>query len=193
MPRAKQFCEKEVLNKAMKLFWKKGFHATSVQDLVSTLGISRASLYDTFGDKKNLFNSAFENYVTQSVSFINDFFEKQQSIKEGFYLLLNTVVSQSIEDKEHKGCFVVNTITEMTPCDKELEKKLFKSRKKIKKVFQRLIEVAQEKGEICKKKDAKSIASALYILYSGLQVASKVRPKEKELKDTIAISLSILN
>ena len=44
MPRTKQFNEEEVLNKAMELFWEKGFHATSIQDLVSHLGINRASL-----------------------------------------------------------------------------------------------------------------------------------------------------
>ena len=54
MPRVKQFNEDEVLNKAMELFWKKGYNATSMQDIVDYLGINRASLYSTFGGKKNL-------------------------------------------------------------------------------------------------------------------------------------------
>ena len=62
MPRTKQFDEKEVLKNAMELFWEKGFHATSIQDLVSHLGINRASLYDTYGGKDELFNTAFETY-----------------------------------------------------------------------------------------------------------------------------------
>ena len=58
MPRVKLFDEKDVLNKATDLFWKQGFAATSVQDLVSHLGINRASLYDTFGDKEKLFKKS---------------------------------------------------------------------------------------------------------------------------------------
>jgi TetR/AcrR family transcriptional repressor of nem operon len=54
MPRVKLFDENEVLNKAMNLFWKQGYSATSIQDLVSHLGINRASLYDTYGDKEKL-------------------------------------------------------------------------------------------------------------------------------------------
>ena len=59
MARKKQFEEHEILTKATDLFWKQGFHATSIQDLVNHLKINRASLYDTFGGKEELFNKAF--------------------------------------------------------------------------------------------------------------------------------------
>ena len=55
MARSKQFNTEEVLEKAIRLFWKQGFHATSMEDLVSTLGINRASMYNTFGSKQVLF------------------------------------------------------------------------------------------------------------------------------------------
>jgi len=57
MPRVKLFDEKEVLTKAMNLFWKQGYAATSIRDLVNHLGINRASLYGTFGDKEQLFKT----------------------------------------------------------------------------------------------------------------------------------------
>ena len=63
MPRTKQFCEIETLEKAVELFWNKGFHATSMQDLVSHLGINRASLYATYGDKSDLFKKALCAYT----------------------------------------------------------------------------------------------------------------------------------
>ncbi len=49
--RPKNFNPEEALNKAMDLFWDRGFEATSIQDLVDNVGINRASMYDTFGDK----------------------------------------------------------------------------------------------------------------------------------------------
>ena len=62
MARTKDFDENEVLTKAMHLFWSKGYNATSMEDLVSGLGISRSSLYDTYTDKHTLFIKALENY-----------------------------------------------------------------------------------------------------------------------------------
>ena len=62
MARTKDFDEDEVLTKAMNLFWLNGYNGTSMQDLVDGLGISRSSLYDTFGDKRSLFLKTLENY-----------------------------------------------------------------------------------------------------------------------------------
>ena len=77
MPRTKAFDEQEVLEKAMELFWKKGYYATSIQDLVNHLGINRASLYDTFGGKKKLFLHTFSHYRTVNTQGVKDFLEGQ--------------------------------------------------------------------------------------------------------------------
>ena len=70
MARTKDFDEDEVLDKAMYLFWNQGYNGTSMQDLVDGLGISRSSLYDTFGDKHSLFIKTLENYKKNASSVI---------------------------------------------------------------------------------------------------------------------------
>ena len=55
MARTKEFNEDQALDKAIEIFWHKGYNGTSAQDLVNHLGLSRSSLYDTFGDKQKLF------------------------------------------------------------------------------------------------------------------------------------------
>jgi len=62
MGRTKQFNRQAALEDAMKVFWAKGFHGTSMQDLVDELGVNRQSLYDTFGGKHELFEAALERY-----------------------------------------------------------------------------------------------------------------------------------
>ena len=62
MARIKEFDENEVLERAKLLFWKQGFHATSIQNLVDHLGISRGSIYDTFGGKNELYEKALKVY-----------------------------------------------------------------------------------------------------------------------------------
>src|SRR5512134_1716882 len=62
MVRTKQFDRHAVLDEAMEVFWERGFHATSIQDLVDRLGVNRQSLYDTYGGKDQLFLAALERY-----------------------------------------------------------------------------------------------------------------------------------
>ena len=68
MARTKCFNRDEALEKAMQAFWAKGYEATSVQDLVDCMGINRGSLYDTFGDKHQLFLEALDQYGTGCVA-----------------------------------------------------------------------------------------------------------------------------
>ena len=63
MARTKEFDRIEVLDRATDLFWEKGYESTSMQDLVETMGIGRASLYDTFGSKQELFAEVLERYA----------------------------------------------------------------------------------------------------------------------------------
>ena len=93
MPRVKLFDENEVLTKAMNLFWKQGYAATSVQDLVTHLGINRASLYDTFGDKEQLFKKSFELYRKTNIEGLKHFLDSQKndvilSVQQAYFDLL---------------------------------------------------------------------------------------------------------
>ena len=70
MPRTKEFDEAEVLDRALELFRARGYQQTSFSDLTTELGVSRQSIYDTYGDKHALFHAALQNYVTRALDFI---------------------------------------------------------------------------------------------------------------------------
>jgi TetR/AcrR family transcriptional repressor of nem operon len=120
MPRVKLFNENDVLEKAMNLFWKKGYDATSIQDLVNHLGINRASLYDTFEGKKELFAKVFLLYRETNSNGLKQFLSSQDDIKLGFSRLFIQVIEQSKSDIHNKECFVVNTTIEFIPNDFEM-------------------------------------------------------------------------
>ena len=65
MARTRSFDEDEVLDRAMALFWRKGFEATSIEELVSVSGINRASMYAVFGDKRRLFLAVLDHYLAR--------------------------------------------------------------------------------------------------------------------------------
>ncbi|AUC74930.1 TetR/AcrR family transcriptional regulator [Olleya sp. Bg11-27] len=193
MPRVKLFDENEVLTKAMHLFWKQGYAATSVQDLVNCLGINRASIYDTFGGKAQLFKKAFELYRNINLEGVIRFFENQPDVKIGFSELFQKAIQDDVLDKDNKGCFVVNTTTELVPNDKSLLVILEKNKQDFEKVFYKYLKKGQESGQLKTTHDLKAIATLFYTLYNGIRVVSKTRPSKKESSDSITIALSLLD
>ncbi|MEM8927140.1 MAG: TetR/AcrR family transcriptional regulator [Bacteroidota bacterium] len=193
MPRTKQFCEEDVLKKAMELFWEKGFHATSMQDLVSHLGINRASLYDTYGGKEQLFDRAFSHYLASAGSWLVDLFQQESSVKEGFRRLFSTAIAEAIEDPCRKGCFVVNTTTELVPGNGKMNQTLLEHKAQMEQLFVTYVQQGINNGEIPEHKDAQEIGLMLFTLYNGIRVVSKVDTDTKKLQKVVDSGLSVLN
>ncbi len=114
MPRVKLFDQEQVLQKAIELFWKKGYYATSINDLVQHLGLSRSSLYDTFGDKHELFERAFEHYQKINSESLRQYLDSQDNVREGLRQLFEKAIDTALQDPDHKGCLMVNTPTLIT-------------------------------------------------------------------------------
>ncbi|MCP4522274.1 MAG: TetR/AcrR family transcriptional regulator [Cytophagales bacterium] len=193
MPRVKKFDENEVLSKAMNLFWKQGYSATSVQDLVSHLGINRGSLYDTFGDKEQLFKKSFELYIDSNKKGLTRFLNNYQNVKEGIAELFSNAIQEAINDEDKKGCFVVNTTTELIPNDEKLLIILERNKQDFEKIFHGYLKKGQAKGQITKEQDLEATASLFYTLYNGIRVVSKVNPNKTKLLNSVNVALSLLS
>ncbi|PKG43541.1 TetR/AcrR family transcriptional regulator [Psychroflexus sp. MES1-P1E] len=193
MPRVKLFDENEVLSKATELFWKKGYHATSIQDLVSFLGINRGSLYDTYGGKKELFDKAFEFYRSNNSNGITAFFKSQNEVKKGFRKLFEMGIDESVADIDLKGCFVVNTTTELIPGEDSLLNLIQDNKKLFEGIFYSFLLKGQQNGEIAKGKNIKTISCLFYTFYSGLKVVAKVEKNPKELMNSVDEILMLLD
>ena len=193
MARTKQFKEEETLLKAVDLFWKKGFHATSMQDLVDGLGISRSSLYDTYGGKDELFAKAFSKYRESAGTNMKQHLAEFTSVKEGLLKLFEKNIDGTLNDPDAKGCFVVNVTTELVPSDKALKEVVFENRRASEELFLSYLQKGVETGEIPKEKDLPSIASMLFTLNNGLQVVAKTKPSKEELMNMVKVALQVLD
>lgn len=193
MGRSKQFDEQQVLEKAMELFWKKGYHDTSVQDLVDHLAINRASLYDTYGGKDTLFEKTFENYQQRNLQWIKNFLAQQPAVKPGLLKLFTNLVDQLVTDTDHKGCFVVNITTELIPNEEKWRPVLNRNRETMETLFFQLLQRGVAQGEISPDKDLKSIAAFLFTLNNGLHVVAKINPSRKDLLQVVEAGLTVLN
>ena len=191
MARPKAFDEATVLQKAIELFWQQGFHATSVQDLVDHLGINRASLYSTFGDKKALFDQAFNHYRQSQAAGMQAYLTQQSDVRTGIAQLFTTAIEQTRTNS--KGCFVVNVTTEMLPLDASLAPVLQANQAKMEAVFYAYLLAGERRGEIPPGKDLRGLASLLFTLYNGLQVIGKIPGSESSLRAALASALQLLD
>jgi TetR/AcrR family transcriptional repressor of nem operon len=192
MARTKEFEEEEALEKAMQLFWTKGYNATSMQDIVDALGLSRSSIYDTFGDKEKLFLETLKKYNRQSPEKILCMIEKSTDAKATLKEIFANIVEEALSDSEHKGCFVVNVIVEQASCSSDIKTIADENLRDLENTFVKLLQKGQEAGQISDKYEPRALAYFLNNAILGLRVAAKSGGDRKKLEDIVNITLSVL-
>ena len=184
MPRKKEFDVDTVLNKAMAAFWTRGYKATSLNDLLDCMQIQRASLYNTFDDKRTLFLNALRRYDIMrqtEIAALAKAYSPRQAILSVFRDTITAVVEKGARD----GCFLVNTALELSPHDQEVAQVVGRAFIKRERFFRKMIEKGRANGEIAKSVVPLQTARALLSLFIGLRVLSRSRP-EKVLLQSIA-------
>jgi TetR/AcrR family transcriptional regulator, transcriptional repressor for nem operon len=193
MARTKDFDEDEVLAKAINLFWRKGYNGTSMQDLVDTLGISRSSLYDTFGDKHQLYLKALESYQQAETAKRNSILDKPIPAKTAIRQLLDLTILELINDKQHKGCFLINAAVETAPHNKEVNTIICRNEQALETAFYEVILRGQKSGEISTKQDARALARLIFNTIVGFRVTGKSATDKSVFEDIVRLTLSVLD
>jgi TetR/AcrR family transcriptional repressor of nem operon len=185
MARTKEFNEDQALDKAVEIFWHKGYNGTSAQDLVNHLGLSRSSLYDTFGDKQQLFTKSLQRYQQQAQNAVKELLENSENVKETLQAIFKQAVIESLEDRITKGCFMVNSSVELAMHDEEIAKIVKSNSQTMEEVFTNAVKKGQEAGHISKQLDAKVLARFIFNNYSGIRVLARTGEKDKQVYDDI--------
>ena len=193
MARTKDFDEKEVLEKAIHLFWLKGYNATSMQDLIDELGISRSSLYDTYGDKHTLYIKALESYQSTASGKVCQIVGSSLPAKQTIKQLLEFISSELLGDQKHKGCFMVNAEVEVAPHDKEVSQMICQNDQQVEDAFYLVIKKGQENGEITNQQDARALARFTFNTVKGIRVTAKSTTDKAVFDDIIKLALSVLD
>jgi TetR/AcrR family transcriptional repressor of nem operon len=193
MARTKDFDENEVLTKAVNLFWLKGYSATSMQDLVDSLGISRSSLYDTYGDKHTLYIKALESYQSTNSGKFGDIINSSSSAKEIIKRLLEFITGELQNDTTRKGCFMVNAEVEVAPHDKQVSQMVCQNDQQVEDIFYLVIKKGKENGEIANQQDARALARFTFNTVKGMRVTAKSTNDKAVFEDIIKMAISVLD
>ena len=192
MPRAKEFDEAEVLDQALELFRARGFKHTSFSDLTSELGVSRQSLYDTYGDKQTLYQTALRRYLDRALDGMCRKLEDPAPVRTVLTEMFDRMVAGSCSNGS-PGCLMVNSMVELAPHDADTRALAQIHAREIEGLFASRLSAAQRKGEIAKSKDPVALARFFYHTMLGLAVASRALGDRESLRDSARVALQVLD
>jgi TetR/AcrR family transcriptional repressor of nem operon len=193
MARQKEFDRDEVLQKAVEVFWARGYEAASIQVLTKHMGINRQSLYDTFGDKHALYLRALERYGEVEGRRIFELLEEPGSVKRSLRQLFGSVVEGSLCKGQRRGCFMGNAMSELAGRCKETAARTCSSMATAEGAFYRALVRGKKEGELKGVRDPRAVARFLYSNLQGLILMAKATQDRKTLEDVVRVTLSVLD
>lgn len=162
MPRNKEFDYDEKLKTARDLFWKKGYNATTMNDLVDTMQINRSSLYLAYGNKHDLFLKSLTNYIQKKDKQYSQAAKKSEEPLQAVKNVIYSVFESAVQDS---NCLFTNSVFELALTDKEVSDILRKQTLKAVELFENLLVQAKANGSLSSDKDPLALA---HFLVSGL-------------------------
>jgi TetR/AcrR family transcriptional regulator, transcriptional repressor for nem operon len=192
MSRTKEFDEAEVLDQALELFRARGFQHTSFADLTQELGVSRQSLYDTYGDKQTLFHAALKRYLDRAIDYMRRHLADPAPVRKVLGALFEGLIANNCS-KSSPGCLMVNSMVELAPHDAAIRALAQAHAREVEGLFASRLSAAQRKGEIGKAKDPVALGRFLYHTLLGLSVASRALGERETLRDSARLALQVLD
>jgi TetR/AcrR family transcriptional repressor of nem operon len=185
MARPREFDEQAVLDAATECFWVNGYEATSVRDLADQTGITSASLYNAFGDKRALYRLVLHRYVESALRACDDVFDGNAKPLCALKRYFDAVVGEALTDPLHKGCLVVNTSLEVAPHDADFREIVSQVFGRIEKYLRDCVTAGQLDGTITTKQPAADLARLLLSVLLGIRVLARTSPDRDLLRGLI--------
>ncbi len=166
----------------MEAFWRKGFEATSLADLCDCTGLHKGSLYQTFGDKHQLFMNSLQQYAESEFQEVASAAFESASPLENIRAVIAKITERAGGEK---GCMMVNTMVELAPHDPQVKAALQGIGEKRLRFMTDMIAKAQQAGEIRKDQDPYKLARQLMITLAGSAALVKGYMDGNEILETI--------
>ena len=193
MARPREFDETEVLAAAIDCFWERGYEATSTRELAEKMGLTGASLYNAFGDKRTLYRRALNHYIETSFADRVRRLEGKLSPPQAISAFFSEIIQRSLDDRQRKGCMLVNSALETAPHDPEFREIVTGVLAHIEAFFRRCVLAGQQDGTITTTQSADDLGRLLLGVHIGLRVIARTRPERELLEGMVRPALALLN
>jgi len=192
MARQREFDADEALDKAMILFWEKGYDETSVRDLVDHTGVAHAGLYSAFGDKEKLFEAALDRYYETVIQPNFSQLMHREAGRDTIIGFFDKLLELSQSSAFRNGCLFCNSITEIGGGNAQIALRFKNVTALARKGFVNALKNARAAGDISDDIDIDGVAEYFVTLFQGLAVRARAGASAEELKRAITGGLSIL-
>jgi TetR/AcrR family transcriptional repressor of nem operon len=191
MARPREFNEQAVLEAALGRFWSRGYEATSIRELADSMGITGASLYNAFGDKRRLYQRVLEHYIESS---LGERLRRYAPLAPRVALetFFREIVERSMADAQHKGCLLVNSALELSPHDPQFQRIVAEVFERIESYFRQCITAGQADRTISRERSARDLARLLLSVLLGVRVLARCRPERPLLEGAVRSALACL-
>lgn len=194
MPRTKEFDPDAALRSALELFWRRGYEATSMADLVQHLGVGRASLYATFGNKHDLYLKALDRYgETHQPLLLDELSQPGPALPAVRAVVRRFATEAADEDRRTYGCLVTNTAAELAPHDPAAARRVERSWEHLETLLESALVRARAQGELPPGRDPRGLARMLLVLLQGLRVVGKASADPARVRDATEQALTLLD
>jgi TetR/AcrR family transcriptional repressor of nem operon len=193
MARPREFDEGKVLDAAIQCFWKKGFEATSMRDLIDCMGITGASLYNAFGDKRALYCRALTHYLESSFGERVIRLESTLAPRQAIEMFFVEIIERSMNDTQRRGCMMVNSALEAAPHDPDAQAIVDDFLARAEHFFRRCVEAGQRDGSISCAQPALDLSRLLLGVLLGIRVLARAKPQRALLESVLRPALALLD
>lgn len=194
MARTKEFDPDAALRAALDLFWRRGYEATAMSDLVEHLGIGRASLYATFGNKHELYLKALDRYAEErGPLMLEELSQPGPALPAVRAVVRRFAAEAGSDDVRLLGCFVTNTAAELAPHDASAARRVELSWEQLETLLHSALVRAQAQAELTEDRDPRALARMLLVLMQGLRVVGKASDDPARVRDAAEQALTLLD
>lgn len=188
MGRPREFSEAAALDAAMRVFWEKGYEGASLDDLTRAMGINRSSLYASFGDKEELFNSVIARYAEGPMAFFHEALE-QPTARAVVENLLRSGVAFLGDPTHPRGCLTLQGGLACGSGSEGVKRAMIDWRRQGLKRLEQRLRRAQKEGDLGRDVDAKDLARYVYVVMNGLSVQAVNGASRAEMNRTVKMAL----
>lgn len=169
----------------MDLFWRRGYEATSMADLVSHLGVCRASIYATFGNKHDLYLAALDRYVESRDPDVVERLSRPGPVLPAVRALLEQYAGDARPGAHPRGCLVVNTAAELLPEDAAAARRVESSWSTLEVAYTSALARARAQGELDPARDPRALARFLVVFSQGVRVLGRSTAAPERLQAAV--------
>ncbi|MEZ0112193.1 AcrR family transcriptional regulator [Catenulispora sp. EB89] len=190
--RPRGFDREAAVTAATRLFWERGYEATSISDLTEAMGIRSGSLYAAFGDKPALFREALVAYGESPYgAFVNVAFAEEATAFGAVARMLREAARVFPDPVHPAGCMTINAATNVSPANVEVQEMLRDQRNRNIAMMADRLRAGQRDGELPASADADALAAYYAAVFQGMSQRARDGASESELSQTAELALAV--